>query len=72
MLVVARLCQTAERQSKGAWDHERDLATRIGVDLGPLAPHEHWHIDASYINIFGTFFYLCALLDGCELLLKRS
>jgi putative transposase len=32
----------------------------------PLAPHEHWHVDVSYINISGTFFYLCALLDGCS------
>jgi len=32
----------------------------------PLAPHEHWHVDVSYINISGTFFYLCSLLDGCS------
>lgn len=30
----------------------------------PLVPHEHWHTDISYINICGTFYYLCALLDG--------
>ena len=30
----------------------------------PLAPHEHWHIDIAYINIAGTFYYLCSLLDG--------
>lgn len=30
----------------------------------PRRPHEHWHIDVSYINICGTFFYLCSLLDG--------
>lgn len=30
----------------------------------PLAPHEHWHTDVSYINIAGTFYYLCSLLDG--------
>ncbi|MCC6928752.1 MAG: transposase, partial [Gemmatimonadaceae bacterium] len=30
----------------------------------PTAPHEHWHIDISYLNIAGTFSYLCALLDG--------
>ena len=30
----------------------------------PLRPHEHWHVDVSYINIAGTFFYLCSLLDG--------
>lgn len=32
----------------------------------PLEPHEHWHIDVSYINICGTFYYLCSLLDGCS------
>ena len=30
----------------------------------PLRPHQHWHIDVSYINICGTFYYLCSLLDG--------
>jgi len=32
----------------------------------PLMPHEHWHVDVSYINIAGTFYYLCSLLDGCS------
>jgi putative transposase len=30
----------------------------------PVKPHEHWHIDISYINIQGTFYYLCSVLDG--------
>ncbi len=30
----------------------------------PLKPHEHWHIDISYVNIQGTFYYLCSVLDG--------
>lgn len=30
----------------------------------PSAPHAHWHIDVSYINLAGTFYYLCAVLDG--------
>lgn len=30
----------------------------------PLGPHKHWHIDVSYINICGTFYYLCSVLDG--------
>jgi transposase InsO family protein len=30
----------------------------------PGAPHEHWHVDVSYVNISGTFFYLCSILDG--------
>jgi putative transposase len=32
----------------------------------PLRPHEHWHVDVSYINIAGTFYYLCSILDGCS------
>mgnify|MGYP001567260676 FL=1 len=32
--------------------------------MPPLRPHEHWHIDVSYLNISGTFYYLCAVLDG--------
>jgi len=30
----------------------------------PLKAHEHWHIDISYINICGTFYYMCSVLDG--------
>jgi len=30
----------------------------------PLRPHEHWHIDISYLNLAGTFYYLCSILDG--------
>jgi transposase len=30
----------------------------------PPEPHRHWHIDISYINIAGTFYYLCSVLDG--------
>jgi transposase InsO family protein len=32
----------------------------------PIRPHEHWHVDISYINISGTFLYLCSFLDGCS------
>jgi transposase InsO family protein len=30
----------------------------------PLGPHQHWHIDVSYLNIAGTFYFLCTILDG--------
>lgn len=30
----------------------------------PLKPHEHWHVDVSYLNISGTFYYMCTVLDG--------
>jgi transposase InsO family protein len=32
----------------------------------PTKPHEHWHVDISYIAICGTFYYLCSVLDGCS------
>src|SRR6516162_4845696 len=32
----------------------------------PLQPQEHWHVDISYLNVAGTFFYLCSILDGCS------
>ena len=35
----------------------------LGFDQ-PLKAHEHWHVDISYINICGTFYYLCSVLDG--------
>jgi transposase InsO family protein len=30
----------------------------------PLLAHEHWHVDVSYLNIAGTFYFLCSILDG--------
>jgi transposase InsO family protein len=32
----------------------------------PLHVHEHWHIDISYLNLCGTFYYLCSVLDGAS------
>jgi transposase-like protein len=34
-----------------------------GFEQPPHA-HQHWHIDVSYINVSGTFYYLCSILDG--------
>jgi len=36
----------------------------LGLDTRRLAAHQHWHIDVSYLNIGGTFYYLCSILDG--------
>ena len=30
----------------------------------PSAPHKHWHVDIAYLNVAGTFYYLCSVLDG--------
>lgn len=32
----------------------------------PLQPHEHWHIDVSHLNVCGTFYYLCSVIDGAS------
>ena len=30
----------------------------------PDAPHRHWHVDVSYLNICGTFYYMTSVIDG--------
>lgn len=35
----------------------------MGFDQ-PTHAHAQWHIDFTYVNIAGTFYYLCAILDG--------
>ncbi len=30
----------------------------------PEKAHEHWHLDISYVNLHGTFYYLTTVLDG--------
>jgi transposase InsO family protein len=46
----------------GALDHTPSSKGK-GFDQ-PGQPHEHWHIDVSYLNICSTFYYLCTILDG--------
>ena len=46
------------------WNRNKSLKGTGFVQ--PLRPHEHWHVDISYINICGTFYYLCSILDGCS------
>jgi len=65
--VVAVSPSSVWRVLKGAgllqpWNRS---ASRKGKGFDqPSRPHEHWHIDVSYINICGTFYYLCGVLDG--------
>lgn len=41
--------------------------TRKGTGFEqPLQAHEHWHIDVSHLNICGTFYYLCSVIDGAS------
>jgi len=44
------------------WNNENSKKGKGFVQ--PLKPHEHWHIDVSYVNLRGTFYYLCSILDG--------
>lgn len=45
----------------------KDKTSKKGTGFRqPLMPYEHWNIDVSYINICGTFYYLCSILDGCS------
>ena len=57
---VYRVLKAAGRL--GRWNRK---PSRKGTGFEhPFRPHEHWHVDVSYINVCGTFYYLCSLLDG--------
>lgn len=52
-------------KAAGRLDRRRFSPSKKGTGfVPPLAAHEHWHVDISYINIEGTFYYLTSLLDG--------
>ncbi len=57
---VYRVLSQAGRLSRGGG---KPSAKGTGF-VQPTRPHEHWHIDISYLNICGTFYYLCSILDG--------
>ncbi|MBN1995569.1 MAG: transposase [Anaerolineae bacterium] len=44
------------------WDR---TASRKGQGFDqPSQPHQYWHIYIAYLNLGGTFYYLCSVLDG--------
>ncbi len=46
----------------GRWNRQ---PSRKGTGfVPPLKAHEHWHVDVSYVNVCGTFYYLGSFLDG--------
>lgn len=57
---VYRVLRQANRLQR--WDRKPSRKGQ-GFDQ-PNRPHQHWHIDISYVNIVGTFYYLIAVLDG--------
>lgn len=46
---------------QSAWRHAKTKGSGFHQ---PTRPHEHWHLDISYINFKGTFVFLAALIDG--------
>jgi putative transposase len=52
-------------KSAGRLDHRKFSPSRKGTGfVQPLAAHDHWHVDISYLNVAGTFYYLTSVLDG--------
>lgn len=45
------------------WDTKKSSSKGSGF-IQPLKPNEHWHIDISYVNLLGTFYFLITVLDG--------
>jgi putative transposase len=67
--VVAASASTVYRVLSGAGLLDRWNRTPSKKGTGfvqPLKPHQHWHIDISYLNLGGTFYYLCSILDGAS------
>ncbi len=51
----------------GVMDRFNGKKSKKGTGFGqPSKPHDHWHVDISYLNICGTFFFMCSVLDGCS------
>jgi transposase InsO family protein len=54
-------------KAAGVLERQNGKPSKKGTGfVQPVRPHEHWHVDVSYLNIGGTFYYLCSLLDGCS------
>jgi putative transposase len=52
-------------KAAGRLDRHRWSPSKKGTGFAqPLAAHEHWHVDISYVNLGGTFYYLASVLDG--------
>lgn len=52
-------------KSAGRLDRRWATPTKKGTGfVQPLAAHKHWHVDVSYVNLDGTFYYLTSVLDG--------
>jgi putative transposase len=49
----------------GRLDRNRWAPSKKGSGfVQPDAPHRHWHVDVSHLNLGGTFYFLITALDG--------
>ena len=65
--VVAVSPSTTYRVLKnaGLLDRHNTKPSKKGTGFKqPEKPHNHWHIDISYLNLGGTFYFLISVLDG--------
>jgi transposase InsO family protein len=65
--VVAVSPSTVYRTLKaaGRLDHRQFSPSQKGTGfVQPLVAHQHWHVDISYLNVAGTFYFLITVLDG--------
>jgi transposase InsO family protein len=57
----------------GVLDRHNMKPSRKGKGFNqPNGPHKHWHIDISYLNLGGTFYYMCSILDGYSRFIVHS
>ena len=51
--------------AEGVLDRWNRTTSKKGTGFAqPGRPHQHWHVDIAYVNVAGTFYYLCSVLDG--------
>jgi len=65
--VVAASPSSVYRVLKGAGllDRNRWAPSKKGTGfVQPIKAHDPWHVDISYLNLAGTFYFLCSVLDG--------
>jgi transposase InsO family protein len=52
-------------KSAGRLDRKNVAPSKKGTGFNqPEKPHKHWHVDISYLNLGGTFYFFISVLDG--------
>mgnify|MGYP002622782127 FL=1 len=52
-------------QAAGRLDRKSASSSQKGNGfIQPKTKHSHWHVDISYLNLGGTFYFLISVLDG--------